>query len=108
MTDQTRCRVCAKPVRLRADGAVMGHNDDTLRGCPGSRLPPAGDPPCVATCRPVGTIGWPVNPQRDEAHASTVVCDSPSHQDEANAWVYSKTRHEGVFRTFAEARKASQ
>ena len=104
MTDPVRCRVCARSVRLRADETVMGHNDGSNSACPGSHLPPHGDPPCPPTCRPVGTIGWPLKIVRDETHASTVVCDSPSHQDEARAWVHGITGHAGVFRSFAEAR----
>jgi hypothetical protein len=65
------------------------------------------EPPCLPTCRPVGTIGWPSRPSRDEAHASTVVCDSPSHQDGAREWVRGITGHAGVFRSFAEAREGA-
>ena len=104
MTDPTRCRVCAKAVRLRDDETAGRHNDKTGRQCRGTGLPPAGDPPCPPTCVPVGTIGWPVPYRRGEPHASTVVCDSLSHQEQAHAWVYERTGHAGVFRTFAEAR----
>lgn len=105
MTEPTRCRVCAKSVRLRDDETAGRHNDKTGRQCPGTSLPPAGDPPCVPTCRPVGTVGWPVPYERGKPHASTHVCDSPSHQDEARAWVHERTGNAGVFRTFAEARQ---
>ena len=71
---------------------------------PSFPLPPHGDPPCMPSCRAVGTIGWPVPYERGKPHASTVVCDSPSHQDEARAWVHGITGHAGVFRSFAEAR----
>lgn len=107
-----KCRICGKPVRLRADGTVGRHDDPRardddrpIRTCPGTGLPPHGDPPCLPTCRPVGTIGWPVPYKRGKPHASTHVCDSPSHQDAARAWVHGITGHAGVFRTFAEARK---
>lgn len=105
MTDPIRCRVCSKPVRLRADDTAGRHDDKAGRECTGSGHPPAGDPPCLPTCRPVGTIGWPLTPARGEAHASTRVCDSPSHQDDARAWVHGITGHAGVFRSFAEARR---
>jgi hypothetical protein len=105
MADPIRCRVCARAVQLRADGTAGRHDDKSGRECPGTGHPAAGDPPCLPTCRPVGTIGWPVPlSARGDAHASTVVCDSPSHQDEARAWVHGITGHAGVFRTFAEAR----
>jgi len=104
MPDPIRCRVCAKAVRLRADGTAGVHDDKTRRQCPGTGYPPAGDPLCLPACRPVGTIGWPLVLKAGEVHASTVVCDSPSHQDEARAWVHGITGHAGVFRTFAEAR----
>jgi hypothetical protein len=103
MTDPIRCRVCGKSVRVRADGTVGYHNDNSNSQCPGTGLPPAGDPPCLPSCRPVGTIGWPPEgTRRGEAHASTVVCDSPSHQDEARTWVHGITGHSGVFRSFAD------
>lgn len=105
MTEPIRCRVCAKPVRLRADETAGRHDGGYGVQCPGTGLPPAGDPPCPPSCRPVGTVGWPLTPERGEAHASTVVCDSPSHQEEARAWVHSITGHAGVFRSFAEARQ---
>jgi hypothetical protein len=104
MSEPIRCRVCAKSVRLRDDETAGRHADRTGRQCPGTGLPPAGDPPCLPTCRPVGTIGWPVPYERGKPHASARVCDSPSHQDETRAWVYERTGHAGVFRTFAEAR----
>ena len=107
MNDPIRCRVCAKVVRLRDDETAGRHDDKTGRQCPGTGLPPVGDPPCTPTCRPVGTIGVPY--EQGKPHASTHVCDSPSHQDEARAWVHGITGNAGVFRTFAEARqKASR
>lgn len=105
MNAPVRFRVCAGPVRLRSDGLAGRHDDKTGRQCHGSYLPPAGDPPCLPACVAIGTIGWPVKPQRGEVHASTVICDSPSHQAEAQRWVYGITGHEGVFRTFEQARK---
>ena len=104
MTDPTRCRVCAKAVRLRDDETAVLHGDKTGRTCTGTGHPPAGDPPCLPTCRAVGTIGWPVPYERGKPHASARVCDSPFHQDETSAWVYGITGHAGVLRTFAEAR----
>jgi len=104
MTESIRCRVCGKSVRLRDDETAGKHDGKTGRQCPGTGLPPVGDPPCLPTCRAVGTIGWPVPYERGKPHASTHVCDSPSHQDEASRWVYERTGHAGVFRTFAEAR----
>lgn len=104
MADPIRCRVCAKPVRLRADDTAGRHQGQSGRPCPGAGLPPHGDPPCLPTCRPVGTVGFPVPYEQGKPHASTQVCDSPSHQDEARAWVQAITGHAGVFRTFAEAR----
>lgn len=103
--DPARCRVCAKPVRLRADDTAGQHDDKTGHPCSGAGLPPAGEPPCLPTCVAIGTIGYPVPYERGKAHASTYVCDSPSHQDQAAAWVHGITGHAGVFRTFAEARK---
>ena len=105
MTDPIRCRVCAKPVRLRADETAGSHDDRTGRKCDGIGRPPAGAPPCLPTCRPIGTIGWPLDLHAREACASTIVCDSPSHQDEARAWVHGITGHAGVFRTFADAKR---
>ena len=105
MITPIRCRVCGKTVRLRADDTAGRHDDESGRQCPGTGLPPHGDPPCLPTCRMVGTIGWPVPYEREKPHASTHVCDSPSHQDEARAWVHGLTGHAGVFRTFAEARQ---
>ena len=104
-TDPIRCRVCAKAVRLRDDETAGRHDDKTGHLCPGTGLPPHGDPPCTPTCRPVGTIGWPVPYERGKPHASARVCDSPSHQDETRTWVHDLTGHAGIFRTFAEARK---
>jgi hypothetical protein len=105
--DMARCRVCAKPVRLRADETAGHHAGKPGRPCPGVGHPPAGEPPCLPTCRPVGTVGWPVPYERGKPHASTHVCDSPSHQDQAAAWVHGITGHAGVFRTFAQARQES-
>jgi hypothetical protein len=99
-----RCRVCGKQVRLRAD-ETAGRHDQAGQACPGTGLPPYGDPPCGPACRAVGTIGWPVPYERGKPHASTRVCDSPSHQDEARAWVHGITGHAGVFCSFAEARR---
>jgi hypothetical protein len=95
-----RCRVCGKPVRLRLDEMAGSHRGKNGHPCPGSGFPDAGAPPCLPTCNPAGTIGWPLEPQRDEAHLSTVVCDSPSHQRQASAWVEAGTGHAGVFRPF--------
>ena len=72
--------------------------------CPGTGHPPAGDPPCTPACRPGGTIAWPLDYERGKPHASTHVCDSPSHQAEASQWVQGITGHEGVFRTFEQPR----
>lgn len=105
MTTPTRCRVCGRPARLRADGLAGRHRDQSGHLCPGTALPPHGEPPCLPTCRPVGTIGYPVPYEPGKPHASTHVCDSPSHQDEAAAWVHAITGNAGVFRTFAQARK---
>lgn len=111
MTGPTRCRVCAKTVRLRSDATAPAHDDKTGQACPGAGLPPHGDPPCPPSCQAVGTIGWPVpfertKPnERPKPHASTSVCNSPDHQDQARAWVHGITGHAGVFRTFAEARQ---
>jgi len=104
MSDPIRCRTCAKSVRLRADGTVGVHDSKSGQQCRGTGWPPAGDQPCLPTCVPVGTIGWPARLTAGEPHASTVVCDSLSHQEQAHAWVYELTGHAGVFRTFAEAR----
>lgn len=110
MAEPLRCRVCGSAVNVCADGTAGRHTaagrNVTRYGtaCPGTGHPPAGEPPCLPTCIPVGTIGWPVPIVRGEAHASAVVCDSPSHQDETRAWVHSITGHAGVFRTFEEAR----
>jgi len=67
--------------------------------CGGSLLPPEGEPPCLPTCRRVGTIG------DEHARRSTSVCDSPSHQAEAKAWVYAATGQAGVFRAFPGPRE---
>jgi hypothetical protein len=101
-----RCRGCGKAARLRADDTVGAHNGKDGRQCDGSYHPPAGDPPCMPTCRPVGTMAWPPEYVKGQSHASTHVCDSPAHQDEASRWVYGITGHAGVFRTFAETRAA--
>lgn len=101
-----RCRICGTSVRLRADDTAGRHDAKDGRQCPGTGLPPHGDPPCLPTCRPVGTIGWPVPYERGKPHASTHVCDSPSHQEEAHAWVHGHTGHAGVFLTFTEAKAA--
>ena len=102
--DPIRCRVCARPVRLR-DGYAATSHPRSGPPCPGTGRPPAGDPPCTPACRAIGTIGWPAILRAGEVHASTHVCDSPAHQDEARAWVHGITGHAGVFRTFAEARQ---
>jgi hypothetical protein len=97
-----RCRVCGKTARLRQDGTAGPHRGKDSRQCDGSGRPPAGEPPCLMTCRAVGFMGWPGIGQlrAGEPHASTHVCDSPSHQVEASAWVRSITGHDGVFQLF--------
>lgn len=97
-----RCRVCRKPARLRPDETVVNHAGPDRRPCPGGMLPPEGDTPCPSTCNPVGTVSWPplADIRAGSAHRSTYVCDSPSHQAEASAWVEAGTGHPGVFAPF--------
>jgi len=104
MTDPTRCRVCGKAVRLRDDETARAHDEKTGRPCPGTGLPPHGDPPCTPECEAIGTVGWPIPYQPGKPHASTRVCASEDHQEESREWVHGLTGHAGIFRTFAEAR----
>lgn len=106
MTDPSRCRVCARTVRLRSDETAGRHVNAHGRVCIGTGLPPAGEPPCTVTCRRAGTVGWPPEgPVANQPHASTVVCADPGHQEEARAWVYGITGHAGVFAPFIGARR---
>ena len=101
MPEPIRCRVCAKPVRLvptRLPAATTTLRPRVLPA-PAIRLRVTRVRFAVPPCRP---IGWPVRLAGDGPHASTVVCDSPSHQDEARAWVHGITGHAGVFRRFAQ------
>jgi hypothetical protein len=106
-----KCRRCGQFVGLDEDELAIRHDTRSAGGlavrCEGSFLPPAGEPPCLPSCTPVGTIGWPVPYERDKPHASTRVCNSPAHQEAASAWVHGITGHDGVFRTFARARRES-
>jgi hypothetical protein len=57
------------------------------------------EPKCRHT--PVGRVAWPTGmPRRDEAHASTVVCEQPDCQDDASRWVEHITGHRGQFVPF--------
>lgn len=110
-SDTPKCRECGKSVRLRLDETAGQHKTRTPAGleyqCPGTGHPPAGDPPCLPTCVAVGFLGWPTVGQlkAGTVHASTHVCDSPSHQAEASAWVRGITGHDGVFEPFAKTRQ---
>ena len=101
-----RCRVCGGRVRMRADEMAGKHTADGVT-CRGAGLPVAGEPPCLPACRPVGTIGYPVPYEPGRPHASTVICDSPSHRAEASEWVEGITGHAGVFRAYSGAGRPS-
>lgn len=91
------CRVCGKDSALNSDELVQAHGPRGSR-CPGSTLPPAGEPPCGFWCgRTAGRVSWPEPYQPDQAHASTYVCFDPKHQREAALWVKGVTGHDGVF-----------
>lgn len=52
-----------------------------------------------------GTLGWPVPYEPgDGPHASTRVCDRAECQDAASRWVQEATGHDGVYRSFEDAR----
>ncbi|MET8985908.1 hypothetical protein ABZW49_10705 [Nonomuraea wenchangensis] len=90
------CRVCGKDSALTMELLVLAHGPYRDR-CPGSRRPPAGEPPC-AFCGPMaGMVAWPEVYDPDRPHASTYVCYDPAHQREAVEWVKAATGHEGVF-----------
>lgn len=105
MSGEFRCRVCSRPVELRLDDTVKTHKYRGSR-CDGSLQALAGEPPCALHCgREVGRVSWPadLDPAHQGAMASTYVCERPSHQREAAAWVREKTGHDGVFTEFKAA-----
>ena len=106
MSDRERCRECGRSVRFRSDGTAGRHDGKDGGPCPGAGRPPAGDPPCLPTCIPAGTVAWPAEYVRGQPHASTHVCDSPSHQAQAREWVRGRTGRPGVYRPFPQARRA--
>lgn len=96
-----RCRVCGRRVRMLID-ATAGKHGGSGGTCQGYRRPVQGAPPCTDACNRIGTVGVPYVPGKP--HASTRVCDSPSHRAEASAWVERLTGQPGVFTPFRPAR----
>lgn len=94
------CRRCGKTARLRQDDTIGPHADRQGQPCPGAGHPAAWDPPCLPTCQLVGTIGH--QHVQGQPHRSTVVCDSPAHQQQAHVWVREATGQDGVFTPFPQ------
>ena len=70
------------------------------------------DPPCETDelgCHGSvrGRMCWPVEYDRNAAHASTYVCENPIHRAGAAAWVETVTGHPGVFDPFPRNRRVS-
>ena len=57
-----------------------------------------------------GTIGWlaPMPPGYTGAHASVRICPREQCQRSANRWVREHTGHDGIYRTFEQARSERQ
>jgi hypothetical protein len=104
--DKPRCRVCGQRVRMLVD-ETAGKHQRNGRTCTGWRHPIKDTPPCTDLCRIIGEVGWPDPDEPDQPHASTVVCDSPTHQAEAAAWVKTFTGHLGVFTPYRRGGKSA-